>query len=72
MNESKEVLDIIESYIKRLENIKSHIDDEIKSRYFRLACMGSDMECSTVYLNKKYHKKEWDNEYNLTIINIKQ
>jgi hypothetical protein len=62
MDERTETLDIIESYIKKLENIKSHIDDEIKSRYFRLSCMGGDIEYATVYLNKKYHKKEWDDD----------
>ena len=63
MDEEKQAaLRIIQSYIKRLEDISSNIDKEIESKYFELTCLGGDIESSGLYLYKKYHKKEWDDE----------
>lgn len=62
MDERKDLLDIINRYIDELNQIKYSLDEELNNRYFRLSCMASDMECNTVYLNKKYHKKEWKEE----------
>lgn len=61
-SERKEAIKMIEAYKKRLDGLIDKIDDEIKSRYFLLTCLGGDIECSGLYLYRKYHRKEWDDE----------
>lgn len=59
INEEREIaIKIIDSYIERLEKIKHDIDKEIKGGYFSFMCLGSDVECSALYLCKKFKHKD--------------
>ena len=40
MDEKEYVLNIIDAYIKRLEDIKNNIDNEIKNEHYNLNCLG--------------------------------
>ena len=58
IEERETAIRIITSYIERLEKIKSDIDNEIKGGYFSFMCLGSDVECSALYLCKKFKHKD--------------
>lgn len=58
MDEKEYVLNIINSYIKRLEEIKNNIDNEIKNEHYNLNCLGSDLERAMIRLFKIYYKDD--------------
>lgn len=62
MNEKEDVINTINAYIKRLEDILNNIDTEISSKYFNLSCIGGDIECASLHLLRKYHKKYYQEE----------
>lgn len=61
--EKEEALTIIDTYIKKLEDLKNNIDEEIKSRYFLLGCLGGDLEVASIHLFRKYHRKDYDDSH---------
>jgi hypothetical protein len=63
MDEKEEAINIINDYIEKLEDLKNNIDEEIKSRYFLLGCLGGDLEVSSMRLFRKYHRKEYDDSH---------
>jgi hypothetical protein len=63
MDEKEEAINIINAYIEKLEDLKNNIDEEIKSRYFLLSCLGGDLEVASIRLFRKYHRKEYDDSH---------
>ena len=57
MEKAKQLEEYIDSVIKRLNEIKTDLDKEVKSEYFGIACIAHQMEVYTIRDYRRRKKK---------------